>query len=101
MRSENLHGIVLMLLAMAVLAVMDATMKELAGHYPPLQVATLRGLVSLPFVMAWIAWRERSFATLIRIRWRWHLLRGVLGVLMLTSFIYAISGMPAIFTNGM
>lgn len=94
MRSENLHGIVLMLLAMAVLAVMDATMKELAGHYPPLQVATLRGLVSLPFVMAWIAWRERSFATLIRIRWRWHLLRGVLGVLMLTSFIYALGKMP-------
>lgn len=94
MNRENLHGIALMLSAMAVFAVMDASMKQLAGHYPPLQVAALRGLVSLPFVIGWVWWRERSFTTLIRIRWRWHLARGVLAVLMLTSFIYAISGMP-------
>jgi drug/metabolite transporter (DMT)-like permease len=93
-RSENLRGIGLMLLAMATLAVMDATMKQLAGTYSPLQVAALRGLVSLPFVAAWIYWRERSFGTLIRVRWRWHIARGVLAVLMLTAFIYAISGMP-------
>lgn len=94
MRSENLYGIVLMLLAMAALSVMDATMKQLAGHYPPLEVATLRGLVSLPFVIGWIGWRERGFGTLLRIRWRWHLARGVLAVLMLTSFIYALGQMP-------
>ncbi|HEX7047794.1 MAG TPA: DMT family transporter [Gammaproteobacteria bacterium] len=94
MNRENLHGIALMLSAMAVFAVMDASMKQLAGHYPPLQVAALRGLVSLPFVIGWVWWRERSFTTLIRVRWRWHLARGVLAVLMLTSFIYAISGMP-------
>lgn len=94
MRGENLQGIALMLLAMAVLSMMDATMKQMAGHYPPLEVATLRGLVSLPFVIAWIGFRERGFGTLFRIRWRWHLARGVLAVLMLTSFIYAISGMP-------
>lgn len=83
-----------MLLAMAALSVMDAIMKHLAGHYSPIQVAALRGMVSLPFVVAWVYFRERSFATLFRIRWRWHLARGVLAVLMLTSFIYAISGMP-------
>jgi drug/metabolite transporter (DMT)-like permease len=93
-RSENLRGIVLMLLAMAALSVMDATMKQLVGHYSPIQVAALRGLVSLPFVIAWVYFRERSFATLFRVRWRWHLARGVLAVVMLTSFIYAISGMP-------
>lgn len=92
--SENLRGIVLMLLAMAALAVMDATMKELSGHYPALQVAALRGLVSLPFVAAWVYWRERNFRTLLAIRWPWHLARGVMAVLMLTSFIYAISSMP-------
>jgi drug/metabolite transporter (DMT)-like permease len=93
-RTENLRGIVLMLLAMAALSVMDATMKQLVGHYSPLQVAALRGMVSLPFVIGWIYWRERTFRTLFHVRWRWHLARGVLAVLMLTSFIYAISGMP-------
>src|SRR5690606_1277828 len=83
-----------MLLAMAALALMDATMKQLVGHYSPLQVAALRGMVSLPFVVAWVYWRERTFRTLFQVRWRWHLARGVLAVLMLTSFIYAISGMP-------
>lgn len=94
MRSENLRGIVLMLLAMGTLALMDATMKDLVGRYSPLQVAALRGLVSLPFVAAWVYWRERSFVTLVRVRWLWHLARGVLAVVMLTGFIYAISGMP-------
>lgn len=94
MRGENLQGIVLMLLAMAVLSVMDATMKQLAGHYPPLQVAALRGMVALPFVIAWVYWRERGFATLFKVRWRWHFARGILAVLMLTSFIYALGRMP-------
>lgn len=94
MRSENLRGIVLMLLAMAALALMDATMKELSGQYPALQVAALRGLLSLPFIVGWIFWRERSFRTIIAVRWGWHLARGVMAILMLTSFIYAISSMP-------
>jgi drug/metabolite transporter (DMT)-like permease len=83
-----------MLLAMAALSAMDAAMKQLVGYYTPIQVAALRGMVSLPFVIAWVYWRERTFVTLVRVRWRWHLARGVLAILMLTSFIYAISGMP-------
>lgn len=94
MRSENLKGILLMLAAMAVLAVMDASMKQMAGHYPPLEVATLRGMVSLPFVIAWVWFRRRSFRTLVEVRWRWHFARAVLAVLMLTSFIYALGQMP-------
>lgn len=94
MHSDNLRGIVLMLLSMAVLSVMDAIMKELTAHYPSLQIAALRGLVSLPFVVAWIVWQRRGLATLLRVRWPWHVARGVLAVLMLTSFIYAISTMP-------
>jgi drug/metabolite transporter (DMT)-like permease len=93
-RSDNLRGIGMMLLAMATLSVMDAAMKQLTSHYAPLQVAALRGIVSLPFVVGWVYWSERGFATLIRVRWRWHLARGVLAILMLTGFIYAISGMP-------
>lgn len=94
MRSENLRGIVLMLLAMGTLALMDASMKELVARYSPLQVAALRGLVSLPFVIAWAYWRHRGFATLVRIRWRWHVGRGVLAIVMLTAFIYGIGDMP-------
>ncbi|HLU61546.1 MAG TPA: DMT family transporter [Gammaproteobacteria bacterium] len=94
MRSENLSGILWMLLATAVLSMMDAVMKQLAAHYSALQVASLRGLVSLPFVIAWVWTRERSFATLVRVRWGWHLIRGVLAICMLGSFVYAISGMP-------
>jgi drug/metabolite transporter (DMT)-like permease len=94
MQSDNLRGIILMLLSMAVLSVMDAIMKELTAHYPSLQIAALRGLVSLPFVIAWILWQGRGFATLFKIRWGWHVARGVLAVLMLATFIYAISEMP-------
>jgi drug/metabolite transporter (DMT)-like permease len=94
MRSENLRGIVLMLLAMATLALMDAVMKHLVATFPPIQVAALRGLVSLPFVLGWVYWRERNFTTLVRVRWGWHFARGVLAIVMLTGFIYAISGMP-------
>ncbi len=94
MHSDNLRGIVLMLLAMATLAVMDAIMKELSGAYPSLQIASLRGLASLPFVIAWVYWRERGFGTLFAVRWSWQIGRGVLGIVMLTSFIYAISSMP-------
>lgn len=94
MRSENLRGIGLMLLAMATLALMDAAMKHLVATFPPIQVAALRGLVSLPFVLVWLYWRERTFVTLVRVRWGWHLARGVLAIVMLTGFIYAISGMP-------
>lgn len=94
MRGENLQGILLMLAAMAVLGLMDATMKQMAAHYPPLQVAALRGLVSLPFVIAWVVYRERGLGTLVRVRWRWHFARGVLAVVMLTSFIYALGQMP-------
>lgn len=94
MHGDNLRGIVLMLLSMAVLSVMDAIMKELTTHYPSLQIAALRGLVSLPFVIAWILWQRRGIGMLFRIRWGWHVARGVLAILMLTSFIYAISEMP-------
>ena len=52
---DHRRGIAAMLLAVAVLCLMDACMKQLAGHYPPMQVAALRGLVGLPLVVAWAA----------------------------------------------
>jgi drug/metabolite transporter (DMT)-like permease len=78
-----------MLVSVACFSVMDAMLKLLSEHYPSLQVAYLRAAASLPFVLLVIAARGR----LDRIRpvnVRLHLLRGVLSVLMLYSFITAV-----------
>lgn len=82
-----------MLGAVVMFALMDSVMKLLAAHYPPMQVAALRGLSSLPLVCAWIAWR-RTLPSLLKVRWPLHLLRGVLGVLMLSLFISALRSLP-------
>lgn len=82
-----------MLLAVAAFAAMDACLKALTAYYPPLQIAALRGLVSLPLVMLWIAWAG-GFGQLLRVRWGLHLARGVLSVLMLSSFAYGLITLP-------
>jgi drug/metabolite transporter (DMT)-like permease len=90
---KNLRGIVAMLLAVALLSFMDLGLKLIAPHYPPLQVAALRALSSLPLVLAFVAWRG-AFGTLLRVRWPLHLLRGVLGIGMLSLFAYALRSLP-------
>jgi len=87
--SEHMRGIVAMLVAIAFFAVMDAQLKLLAGHYSPMQVAFLRGVTSLPFVLLPIVLRGR-LARLRPVNVRLHLARGVLSVLMLGSFIFAV-----------
>jgi drug/metabolite transporter (DMT)-like permease len=87
--SENLRGIVAMLLAVAVFSTMDAQLKLLAAHYGPMQVAFLRGVASLPFVLLPILLRGR-LARLRPVNVRLHLLRGALSVLMLGSFVFAV-----------
>jgi len=88
-----LRGIVLMVIAIGLFSIMDAGLKLLATHYPPMQVAALRGVSSLPWVLAWIA-ATTGFATVVRIRWPLHLLRGGLAVLMMAPFIYALQHLP-------
>lgn len=92
---RHLHSaaIVLMLLAVLLFALMDAGLKLLSAKYPPLQVAALRGLSSLPFVLAW-ALLTVPAGSLLRIHWPLHLLRGVLGVAMMAGFVYGLRGMP-------
>ena len=87
--TENLRGIVAMLLAVAIFSLMDAQLKLLAGHYGPMQVAFLRGVASLPFVLLPVVVRGRM-ARLRPVNVKLHLLRGGLSVLMLGSFIYAV-----------
>ena len=79
-----------MLVAVAVFAVMDLSMKRLAETYPAMQVTFIRGLASLPFLLFATAtmgrWRD-----LVPNRWGLHLLRGVLQVATLYLFVYAVS----------
>ena len=82
-----------MLLAVALFALMDAGLKLLSPHYPPLQVAALRGLSSLPLVLAWVLWTARP-GTLWRVHWPLHLLRGALGIGMMFGFVYGLRSMP-------
>ena len=89
MQTDNLRGIVLMLLSVAVFSVMDALLKVLAGHYAPMQVAFLRGITSLPFVLTPILLRGRVERLRI-VNLKLHLFRGALSVLMLGSFIFAV-----------
>jgi len=78
-----------MIAAVAVFSFMDALLKLLAAHYPPMQVAALRGATSLPFTLlpVLLAGRLRDLRPR---RWPMHLLRGVLSVLVLGGFIYAV-----------
>jgi drug/metabolite transporter (DMT)-like permease len=89
----NLRSIVNMLLAVMFFSLMDAVLKTLSAHYPPLQVACLRGLTALPLVLAWIQWR-RGWHRLRRLRWSLHILRGFLGITMLALFTLGVSELP-------
>ncbi len=93
MRADNLRGVVMMVIAVGAFALMDAALKLLSPHYPPLQVAALRGYASLPVVTIWILVLGRN-ARLFKVRWPLHLLRGVLGIAMMGAFTYALRTLP-------
>ena len=87
----TLRGITAMLLACAFFACMDALLKSLAGHYPPVQVMALRGLTALPLVCLYIVWRRETAGVFRRrLRWRLHLLRIALNMTMLVLFVYGL-----------
>lgn len=78
-----------MLVSVASFSVMDAQLKLLSEHYPALQVAFIRGAAALPFVLLPILLRNR-LARLRPVNVGLHVLRGVLAVLMLYSFVQAV-----------
>ncbi|MEL1265361.1 DMT family transporter [Pseudoxanthomonas putridarboris] len=92
-RHPHVAAIVLMLLAVLMFALMDAGLKLLSPHYPPLQVAALRGLSSLPLVTLWVLATVKP-ATLLRVHWPLHLLRGLLGIAMIYGFVYGLRTLP-------
>ncbi|MGH8482484.1 MAG: DMT family transporter [Nevskiaceae bacterium] len=83
----------MMLLAVGLLSLMDAGLKELAASYPAMQVAALRAAASWPIVAVWVLMRQRP-GELLRVRWSLHLFRGALGVMMLATFAWALRSLP-------
>ena len=91
--NRPLRAAVMMLLAVAFFSLMDAGLKVLSTHYPAFQVAAIRGAASLPFVLAW-ALATVGARPLLRVRWPLHLLRAVIGIAMMASFVYALRTLP-------
>ncbi len=89
MPTGNLRSITAMLAAVGLFSVMDALLKTLAGSYPAMQVAAMRGLSALPLVWLYVVWR-RETAALLKVRWRLHLLRGAISIVMLSLFTFAL-----------
>lgn len=91
--SQTLRGISAMLLSVGFFSAMDTLLKLLSESYPALQVSALRGAASVPFVLLAVGvtgrWRE-----LKPVRWGLHLLRGLLAIVMLSTFVYAVRLLP-------
>ena len=92
-RSSLTSAVLLMLAAVLLFALMDAGLKLLSSQYPPLQVAALRGLSSLPLVTLWVLATVPAHS-LLRVHWPLHLLRGALGIAMMAGFVYGLRTMP-------
>ncbi|HEX2059237.1 MAG TPA: DMT family transporter [Thermoanaerobaculia bacterium] len=91
--SSNVKGGAIMLLAVGSFALMDAGMKVLSSAYPPLQIAALRCLSSLPLIVVWVGFRG-GFRQLLRVRFGFHAVRAALGVVTLVTFIYGLGRLP-------
>ena len=89
----NLKSITAMVVAVGCFAIMDTVLKLLSTRYPALQVAALRGLCGLPLILGFISAR-RAWGRVWRVRWPLHLLRGVLGIVMLTLFTTGVRELP-------
>ena len=86
---QRLRAVVCMLTAVVVFSAMDGVLKFLSQHYPPMQVATLRGITSLPFMLLPLLVMKR-LRDLRPQRFGMHLVRGTLMVAVLGGFIYAV-----------
>ena len=85
----RLKGIAAMLVAVAAFACMDTLLKILTEHYPTMQVSAMRGYAALPFILLPM-FISRRFSDLKPMRWKLHVVRGVLAVFVLGAFVYAI-----------
>jgi drug/metabolite transporter (DMT)-like permease len=87
--SDNLKGIAAMLVAVAAFSGLDTLLKMFSQHYPPMQVTAMRGAASIPFLLLHVA-VTASFRDLRPVRYRFHVLRGLLALVTMVAFIYAV-----------
>jgi drug/metabolite transporter (DMT)-like permease len=87
--SGSARGVAAMFIAVAAFSFMDALLKLFAAHYPPMQVTAIRGAASLPFVLLPL-WYAGRLAELRPNRVGLHVVRGVLGIVMLATFVLAL-----------
>jgi drug/metabolite transporter (DMT)-like permease len=87
--SGSARGVAAMFIAVAAFSFMDALLKLFAAHYPPVQVTAIRGAASLPFVLLPL-WYSGRLAELRPNRVGLHVVRGVLGIVMLATFVLAL-----------
>jgi drug/metabolite transporter (DMT)-like permease len=91
--NANVKGGVIMIVGVGAFALMDAGIKVLSSAYPPLQVAALRGLSSMPVIAIWIG-LTGGFGQLRHVRFGMHALRAAIGIVMLASFAYGVRHIP-------
>ncbi|HTC14932.1 MAG TPA: DMT family transporter [Steroidobacteraceae bacterium] len=90
MQHGRARAIALMLGAVASFSGMDTLLKILSAHYPPLEVAVLRGACSLPFMLVPLALSGAGWRSLRPRRLPMHVMRAALMVVALGGFIYAV-----------
>lgn len=89
---QPLRGIIAMIIAVAMFSGMDAAMKALTPYYSPMQIACLRGLFAWPLVLIWLMHSGQT-KFLFNARWSLHLLRAVLGIVMLSCFVFSLKSL--------
>lgn len=87
--AASVRGIAAMLSAVFMFSIMDASMKRLSTSYGPFEISFLRCASSIAFVTLPIAWTG-AWQSLRPANLPLHLVRAVLGILMLSSFVYAV-----------
>lgn len=90
--SNHLAALLFYLAGVALLAVMDATIKDVATRYPTVEVAFLRyiaGLFVIGAVVAWLrpGWPSRELIVV-------NGLRSVLAALLAVTFFFSLSALP-------
>ena len=87
--SSPIKAIAFMLIAVAAFSGMDTLLKLLSQYYPPMEVVVLRGASSIPFMLLPLIVMGRLSA-LKPVRIGMHMMRGVLMLLVLVAFVYAV-----------
>lgn len=75
--------------AVFVFSIMDSVLKRLSPHYAPFQIASLRCFSSMTILLLPVLWRG-SWTKLRPRAPHLHLLRALLGIGMLATFIFAV-----------